>query len=135
MVADDRFSLSLNDGRPGLGVADGVTGEQGFASEQELEPGRWTFVAATWSPATRRYQVYIDGKLTATSGVQTGSGINPSSNVSLKIGAQASENHPRKFIGLIDDVWLGNALNPAGIEKLYEAGMREQVQPQGEASR
>ena len=56
----------------------------------------------------------------ATSGVQTGSGINSTSKTTLKIGAQASAHHPRHFIGLIDDVWIGNALNPAGIKTLYE---------------
>ena len=123
-IDGDRFSLSLNDGRPGLGVADGVTGEQGFACNQKLSSDRWTYVAATWEPLTRRYRVYIDGELTSTTGVQSGSGINPASNVTLKIGAQASAQHPRQFIGLMDDVWIGNALNPAGIEQLFRARSR-----------
>ncbi|MHC4877804.1 MAG: LamG domain-containing protein [Planctomycetota bacterium] len=123
-IGNDRFGFGINDGRPSLGVGDGVTGEQGFTCTQTLSTERWTFIAATWHPSTRQYRVYIDGKLTATTGTQTGSGINPASTVTLKIGAQASENNPRKFIGLIDDVWLGNALNPAGIEKLYESQSR-----------
>ena len=68
--------------------------------------------------------MYIDGRLTATTGNQTGSGINPNSPVTLKIGAQATDGHPRKFIGQIDDVWLGNALNPVGIEQLYNSSKR-----------
>jgi neutral ceramidase len=120
-IGNDRFGFGLNDGKPSLGVGDGVTGEQGFTCDQTLRTDRWTFIAATWHPLTRQYRVYIDGKLTATTGTQTGSGINPGSQVTLKIGAQASEKHPRQFIGQIDDVWLGNALNPAGIEKLFES--------------
>ncbi|MEM7234723.1 MAG: neutral/alkaline non-lysosomal ceramidase N-terminal domain-containing protein [Planctomycetota bacterium] len=120
-VADDRISLSLNDGRPGLGVADGVTGEQGFASNQRVRTNRWTFVAATWDPVTRRYSVYIDGQQTSTTGTQSGSGINAASKATLKIGAQASKGHPRQFTGLIDDVWIGNALNAAGIRRLFES--------------
>jgi len=120
-IAGDRLSLSLNDGRPGLGVADGVTGEQGFAAQQKVRPERWTFIAATWHPVTRRYSVYIDGKLTAMTGSQSGKGINANSKVTLKSGAQASEQHPRQFVGLIDDVWIGNALNPAGVLELYRS--------------
>lgn len=123
-IGNDRFGFGLNGGKPSLGVGDGVTGEQGFTCNQTLSTDRWTFIAATWHPSTRQYRVYIDGKLTATTGTQTGSGINPASQVTLKIGAQASENNPRKFIGLIDDVWLGNALNPAAIEKLFESQRR-----------
>ena len=120
-IGSDRFGLSLNNGKPSLGVGDGVTGEQGFTCGQTLSAERWTFVAATWEPSTRRYSVYIDGKLTSTTGMQTGSGINTASKTTLKIGAQATPNNPRNFIGLIDDVWIGNALNPAAIEKLYES--------------
>lgn len=120
-IDGDHFSLSLNDGRPGLGVADGISGEAGFACNKRLNTDRWTFVAATWDPSTRRYSVYIDGELTSTTGLQTGSGINAASKVTLKIGAQASENFPRNFIGLIDDVWIGNALNPAAIKELFES--------------
>jgi hypothetical protein len=121
-IGNDRFGFGLNDGKPSLGVGDGVTGEQGFTCSQTVSTDRWTFIAATWDPSTRRYSTYIDGQLTSTTGVQTGSGINPASKVTLKIGAQASESNPRKFIGLIDDVWLGNALNPAAVEKLFKSG-------------
>ena len=123
-VAKDRFGFSINNGRPSLGIGDGVTGEQGFTADQNIATDRWTFVAATWHPSTRQYRVYIDGRLTATTGNQTGSGINPKSPVTLKIGAQATDGHPRKFIGQIDDVWLGNALNPVGIEQLYNSSKR-----------
>lgn len=126
-IGNDRFGLSLNHGKPSLGVGDGVTGELGFTSNQALPLDRWTFVAVTWEPATRRYRVYIDGKMTATTGRQTGSGINAVSQTTLKIGAQATPNHPRKFIGAIDDVWIGNALNAAGIKKLYASQVRQGI--------
>ena len=128
-IGGDRFGLSLNNGQPSLGVGDGITGEQGFTCNQTLSTDRWTFIAATWEPSTRQYRVYIDGTLTSTTGVQTGSGINTESQVTLKIGAQASENNPRHFIGLIDDVWLGNALNPAGIKAFFKALKRHFERP------
>ena len=103
----------------------GATGEQGFTCDQSVGTDDWTFIAATWDPVTRRYCTYINGKPTSTSGIQTGSGINMASKVTVKIGAQASEGNPRKFIGQIDDVWIGNALNAAAIEKLYERSRKE----------
>lgn len=120
-VNGDRFSLSINNGRPGLAIADGIAGAIGFACDQKLDPTRWTFVAVTWHPRTRRYCIYLDGKLTLTTGTQSGNGINAAGQVSLKIGAQATEQHPRYFIGLIDDVWIGNALNPIAIEQRFKA--------------
>ena len=125
-IGNDRFGLSLNNGKPSLGVGDGITGEQGFTCSQMLSANRWTFVAATWEPVTRRYRVYVDGQLTSTTGTQTGNGINMTSKTTLKIGAQASPANPRQFIGLIDGVWIGNALNPIGIQKLYETRDRPQ---------
>ena len=85
-------------------------------------------MAVTWDASTRRYSVYIDGKLTLTTGTQTGSGINSASKTTLKIGAQASPGTPRNFIGMIDDVWIGNALNAAAIEQLFKTQIRQQHQ-------
>ena len=127
-ISNDRFGFSLNNGKPSLGVGDGVTGEQGFTCDQTLSTDRWTFVAVTWDASTRRYSVYIDGKLTLTTGTQTGSGINSASKTTLKIGAQASPGTPRNFIGMIDDVWIGNALNAGAIEQLFKTQIRQQHQ-------
>ena len=123
-IEQDCFGFALDHGRPSVGVGDGIRGEVGFTCDTQLPVDTWTFVATTWFPETRQYRIYIDGKLASTMGAQTGSGLNQRSQVTLKIGAQASEGHPRYFIGGIDDIWIGNGLNPAAIRELYEEQRR-----------
>ena len=123
-IEQDCFGFALDHGRPSVGVGDGIRGEIGFTCDTQLPVDTWTFVATTWFPETRQYRIYIDGKLASTMGTQTGSGLNQRSQVTLKIGAQASEGHPRHFIGGIDDIWIGNGLNPAAIRELYEEQRR-----------
>ena len=119
-VETDRFSLSLNNGCPGMGVADGKTGEGGFASQEKVPTNEWTHIAGTWNPVDRRYCVYINGKMVATAGRQTGSGLRKRGPTTFKIGAQASPSNPRQFLGKINAIWIGNYLNPAGIQELFQ---------------
>ena len=118
-VDRDCFGLSLNFGKPSVGVGDGRRGEHGFTSDMSVVADRWSFVVATWNPETRQYRTYIDGQLTGTTGRQTGNGLNLKSETTLKIGAQATEGVPRFFIGKVDRVWIGNCLNQAAIRTLY----------------
>jgi hypothetical protein len=108
-VEDDHFSLSLNDGKPGMGVADGVKAEQGVAGKTVLEVDRWYFIAGTWDAVSRQYRLFLDGRPEPTVGYQTGNGINGSSETTLKIGAEAVPGHERRFCGRIDEVMLFDA--------------------------
>ena len=53
-------------------------------------------------------------------GYQTGHGINASSEITLKIGAEAVPGHGRYFTGLIDEVMLFDVdLNDERIQRLH----------------
>ena len=45
---NDHFALSLNDGKPGIAVADGLRGEGGLTGNTVLEADRWYFLVGTW---------------------------------------------------------------------------------------
>jgi len=118
-IENDHFSLSLNDGKLGIGVADGTNAEQGVAGKTVLEAGRWYFVVGTWDALSRQYRLFVDGRPEPTVGYQTGNGINRSSEATLKIGAEAIPGHERHFSGLIDEVMLFEAaLDDERIQRL-----------------
>jgi hypothetical protein len=110
----------LNDGKLGIGVADGLKAEHGVAGKTVLEADRWHFVAATWDAVSRQYRLFVNGRPEPTVGYQTGSGINHASNTTLKIGAEAVPGHGRHFSGLIDELMLFDvALNDKHIQRLH----------------
>jgi len=116
---NDHFALSLNDGRPGIAVADGSRGERGLVGKSVLQAGRWYFVVGTWDAVSRRYRLFVDGRPEPSVGYQGGSGINPSSEATLKIGAEAVPGFERHFHGLIDEVMLFDAaLEDEAIRRL-----------------
>jgi len=118
-IENDHFSLSLNDGKLGMGVADGSKAEHGVAGKTVLKADRWYFVAGTWDAVSRQYRLFVDGRPEPTVGYQTGNGINDSSKTTLKIGAEAAAGNDRYFSGLIDEVMLFDvALDGERIRRL-----------------
>ena len=121
---NDHFALSLNDGKPGIAVADGRRGEQGLTGNTVLEAGRWYFLVGTWDPISRRYRLFVDGRPEPNVGYQSGNGINATSETTLKIGAEAVPQFERHFHGLIDEVMLFEAtMSEEAIGCLYRDGI------------
>jgi hypothetical protein len=120
---EDRFALSLSDGRPGIAVADGSRGEHGLVGKTVLEAGRWHFVVGSWDAVSRQYRLWVDGRPEPSVGYQAGSGINASSGTALKIGAEAVPGYERHFSGLIDEVMLFEAaLEDEAVRRLGRGG-------------
>ncbi|MGK7396300.1 MAG: LamG-like jellyroll fold domain-containing protein [Candidatus Cyclobacteriaceae bacterium M3_2C_046] len=120
----DHFGLWINESyRVVMAVSDDRTMEKGLFSRQMLETERWYHLVAIWK-SNRELEVYIDGVLD-NKGTQTGRGINPRSEMSLKIGRQVVRRS-RAFKGHIDEVRIYNrALNSREVSTLYEMGKAE----------
>ena len=117
---NDHFALFLNDGKPGMAVADGLIGEGGLAGNTVLEAERWYFLVGTWDAISRQYRLFVDGVPEPSVGYQTGNGINAASETTLKIGAEAVSQFERHFHGLIDEVMLFEAtLDEEAVGRLY----------------
>ena len=119
----DRFGLYLTDGKPGIAVADGSRGEGGLVGNTVLEADRWSFLAGTWDAVSHQYRLFVDERAVPTVGYQVGSGINPASETTLKIGAEAVPGFERPFQGLVDEVMIFDAaLDEAAIRRLRRGG-------------
>ena len=118
-VENDHFGLSLNDGKPGIAVADGSRAENGLVGKTVLEADRWYSIVGTWDAVSRQYRLFVDGQPEPNVGYQAGNGINASSLTTLKIGAEAVPGRERYFSGLIDEVMLFDvALDDERVRRL-----------------
>jgi len=132
---DDHFALSLNDGKPGIAVADGLRGEHGLIGKTVLAADRWHFVAGTWDAVSRQYRLYVDGRPDPSVGYQGGSGINPASGATLRIGAEAVPGYERHFHGLMDEVLvLDAALDEEAVGRLARGDLPCPCRPGQEQS-
>ena len=118
----DKFALFLHDGKPGVAVADGVTGESGLIGSTVLEAGSWYLLAGTWDPLDRRYRLFVNGNPEPSVGYQKGDGINASCTTTLKIGAEAVPDNERHFRGMIDEVMLFESVLALDDIKQLHAG-------------
>ncbi len=115
-----RFSMMLDEEHHIIfRVNDGKTWEKGVRSDKKLYDEVWYHVVGVYHK-DERYQIFINGELHGM-GLQTGSGINPSTSQPFVLGNQLKgDSTSLIYRGRLDKVRLYNrALSLHEIQQLY----------------
>ena len=114
----DQFAIFLNiSNKISFSVADGAEFGYGVYSKKALVPHEWYHVVCAWN-RSGKVGIFINGRLDNI-GDQHGRGLNPESNISLKIGRQVI-GQDRPYNGYIDELRIYNrTLGTDEIKALY----------------
>jgi hypothetical protein len=89
---------------------------------KDLRDGQWHHVFSTISTSSNSWKLYVDGKLTASSGVTAAASADTTGD--LDIGTLVYDSEPGSFmIGQIDDVQIFNyALTNQQVQTVFNSG-------------
>lgn len=116
----DQFAIFINDhNRLVMSIGDGKEYGKGIYGAKSLKDRTWYHIVGKWQhPNT--ITLYINGKKDRTGQQEGTTGMNPKSEVSMKIGRQVI-THNRPFKGHISSVRLyKRALSDTEVEELYK---------------
>lgn len=116
--------LATGSGPVTFAASDGWTWSWGMASNHDIIQGSWYFIAAVADGTTAK--LYVNGTLSAQSGINTSVDIETDTPVSIGANAGSCGEYHNFFSGLIDELAIyDRAMGVEEIHANYQAGLAD----------